>query len=103
VEGIGEGHDRFGCVYRNSLHLFISDGALVTEEYPDRIGLISLEETAQMLGIADSTVKKWRRIGRIPDTCVVRVSPRKYMYVEVEIARLVDKGYVYDTKGWMLE
>ena len=75
----------------------------MTEEYPDRIGLISLEETAHLMSISDSTVKTWRRIGRIPATCVVRVSPRKYMYVEEEIARIVDMGDVYDSKGWMVK
>jgi hypothetical protein len=103
VEGPGEGHDWFGYFHHFDPYIQVLSGALVAEDYPDRIGLISLEETAHMMSISDSTVKAWRRIGRIPDTCVVRVSPRKYMYVEVEIARIVDKGEVYDAKGWMLE
>ena len=69
-------------------------------EYPDRIGLVSLEEAAHLLGIASSTLKLWRRIKRLPEACVVRVSPRKYMYVETEIVKVSDKGNIYDSALW---
>ena len=46
MESCGESYDWFGRFYRNRVHLSGLDGALVTEEYPDRIGLITLRETA---------------------------------------------------------
>jgi len=69
-------------------------------EYPDRVGLISLEEASHFLGIASSTLKLWRRIKRLPEACVVRVSPRKYMYVESEIIKELSKGTIFDSVLW---
>lgn len=72
----------------------------MTEQNPDRIGLVSLEEAAHLLGIASSTLKLWRRIKRLPVECVVRVSPRKYMYVELEIMKAAGQGDIYDSTIW---
>jgi len=66
------------------------------EDFPDRVGLIPLDEAAYLMGLAASTIRKWRHAGRIPPECVVRVSPRKYMYVESEIIKVMGKGDIYD-------
>ena len=66
-------------------------------EFPSRIGLVSLDSAAYMLDVALSTVRKWRRTGRLPAKCWVHVSPRKYMYVEDELAKVINDGEIYKT------
>lgn len=67
-------------------------------EFPKRIGLVSLDSAAYMLDVALSTVRKWRRTGRLPASCWVHVSPRKYMYVEDELSKVINDGEIYKTR-----
>ena len=39
---------------------------------------------ARQLGVSSAAVGYWRRIGRIPERCIVRVGPSTYRYLRRE-------------------